>query len=431
MKKHILFIVENQTVPYDRRVWSEALAAKEWGYDVSVISPRTSNHPEKFENISGIDIYRYPQPFEAKNKLGYFLEYFNALFFQFILSMKLLVRKPFHVIHGANPPDNIFILALFYRMFNIRYIFDHHDLCSALYQVKFGRKDLLFKLTSLTEFLSFKSADIIISTNESYRDIAVSKLNGNCGKNVFVVRNGPDTHRIRIRSIEKDYRSGFNYLVGYVGTIARQEGIGILLRIIRYIVEDKGRHDIKFIVIGSGTDLNDYIRLSREMALTDYVEFTGYVPYEELIGILQQCDIGINPEHTNTYTDKSTMMKIMDYMLAGRPVIQFESTEGRNTAGDSSLYISGNDEYRFAEQIITLLENPRKRSEMGEKGRKRIDEKLNWSIQKENLKRAYDHLEFSGQMSMFSRSVQEGLKTTLSAWAGLIEPANPFWTHKD
>jgi len=393
MNKHILFIVENHTVPFDKRVWSEAIAARQWGYDVSVISPKMPEYNKSFETIEGIDIYRYPQLFEAHKKFDYLFEYLSALFFQLFFSLKIMFRRPFHIIHGANPPDNIFLIALLFRPFRVKYVFDHHDLCTELYKVKFGRNDHFYKLLSMSELLSLKFADVIISTNESYKRIAAATLNGNGNKNIYVVRNGPDTGRIKIKEPSRDYKEGFKYMVGYVGRIARQEGIDILLRIVRHIVQEKGIQDIKFLIMGTGTNLNEYMEMSRTMGLTEHAEFTGLVPYEELLGILKQCDIGINPEHTNAYTDKSTMMKIMDYMYAGKPVIQFESTEGQNTAQDASLYIPDNDEYKFAEEMIALLHDEKRRHEMGLKGRKRIFEHLNWDIQKKNLKKAYDHLD--------------------------------------
>lgn len=393
MNRHILFIVENHTVPYDRRVWSEAIAARQWGYDVSVISPKMPGYDKGYEIIEGIEVYRYPQLFEATKKFAYFFEYFNALIFQFFLSAKIMARKKFHIIHGANPPDNIFLVALLFKPFHVKYIFDHHDLCTELYKVKFGKADSIFKLLSITEWLSLKFADIIISTNESYKEIAASALKRNgCRKKIHVVRNGPDTRKLKIKVPEKDFAEGFKYLVGYVGNIAQQEGIDILLRIVDHIVRDKDIHDVKFIIIGNGPNLDEFIELSTIMGLDKYVEFTGFIPYEELLGILQQCDIGINPEHTTAYTDKSTMMKIMDYMYVGKPVIQFESTEGKNTAMDASLYISDNDEFEFAEQIIALLRDKDRRLEMGRKGRQRIFEHLNWDIQKKNLKKAYEAL---------------------------------------
>ncbi len=394
MNKHILFIVENHTVPYDRRVWSEAIAARQWGYDVSVVSPKMPQYDKSFEVIEGIDVYRYPQFFEARQKFGYFFEYINALFFQFLLSAKIMARKKFHIIHGANPPDNIFLIALIFRPFKVKYVFDHHDLCTELYKVKFGKTDSIYKLLSLTELLSLKFADTVISTNESYKQIAAAALRRNGSrKKIHVVRNGPDTNKIEIEKPERNYREGFSYLIGYVGVIAQQEGIDILLRIVSHIVRDRNIRDIKFIVIGSGPNLDEFAELSRTMGLEEYVEFTGFIPYKNLLGILGQCDIGINPEHTNAYTDKSTMMKIMDYMYVGKPIIQFESTEGYNTAKDASLYIRDNNEFEFAEQILALLQDKDRRDAMGRIGRQRIFERLNWDIQKKNLKKAYECVE--------------------------------------
>lgn len=391
MNKHILHIVENCAVPLDKRVWSEALAAKEWGYDVSVICPNPNNRLKKFELLEGISIYRYPSYLEASKKHMYFFEYFNALFFQLILSWKIFLKKRFHIIHSANPPDNIFLVALMFKWFNVKYVFDHHDLCTGLYKIKFGKKDILYIILSMFESLSIRLSDIVISTNESLKQIAKLKSKKK-DSDIFIVRNGPDTEKIKISKASKNYKEGFRFMVGYIGTISKQESIDNLLRIIRYIVKDRNIEYIKFMIVGSGTHLDEYISLSKALSLSKYVEFTGFVPFEELLGILQQCDIGVNPEHTNNYSDKSTMLKIMDYMFVGKPIIQFESTEGRFTAGNASLYIKNNDEIEFANKIISLLENKPEREKMGSIGTQRVRNQLNWNEQKKNLKKAYSHL---------------------------------------
>lgn len=391
IKKHVLHIVENCTVPLDKRVWSEALAAKEWGYDVSIICPNPKNEYASYERLDGIDIYRHPEFYEANKKHMYFFEYFNALFFQLILSWKIFLKKRFHIIHSANPPDNIFLIALIFKAFQVKYIFDHHDYCTGLYKVKFGQKDILYNILSLFETLSLKIADIVITTNESLKKIDLLKAEKD-ESDIFIVRNGPDLDKIKIKKPQKNYRDGHRFLIGYIGTISKQESIENLLRIVDYIVNDKKLRDIKFVIIGTGPNIKEYMTLTKEMNLSNYIEFTGFIPFEELLGILQQCDIGVNPEHTNSYTDKSTMLKIMDYMLAGKPIIQFESSEGQFTAGQASMYIKNNDEVEFANQLVELLHNQPKQEEMGKIGKKRVAELLNWKIQKENLKDAYTYL---------------------------------------
>lgn len=392
MNKHMLFIVENCAVPFDKRVWSEAQVAKEIGYDVSIISPANGRTTKKYEVRDGIEIYRHPMPHEAHGKFGFILEYLNALCWELFLSIKIYIKKPFHIIHGANPPDLIFLIALFYKLFGVKYIFDHHDLSPENFLAKFSKKDFFYDMLLLMEKMTFKTANIIISTNESYKCIAQRRGKKNKNK-IFVVRNGPDLSEYIFLPPNNHLKNGFDYLVAYLGTIAKQEGIDNLLRSVHYIVFEKNITNIKFVIIGTGTNWQQMVNLSKEMGLEKYVQFTGFIPYEDLYEILSTADLCVNPEFRDDFTDKSTMIKIMDYMVFGNPIIQYETTEGRVTAGGAAKYIKKNDEIDFAEAIIELLNDPEKRAEMGKIAKKRIMEKLNWDFQKKNLKRAYNYLE--------------------------------------
>jgi glycosyltransferase involved in cell wall biosynthesis len=404
MVKHSLFIVENESVPYDNRVWSEAKAVKELGYRVSIISPiNERSNKKRYEEIDGIHIYRHPMPTEGQeSKMSFLFEYINALFWQVIYSMGIFLRSPFNVIHSANPPDNIFLIAILFKLLGVKYIFDHHDICPENYLSKFKRRDLFYKLLLIMEKLNYKMSNIVISTNESYKKIAM-KRGHKRQKDVFVVRNGPDLANVMFIPGNEFWKRGFKYLVAYVGKIAKEECIDVLLRCVRYVVFDKGVKDIRFIIVGKGSSLPEMMRFSESIGLEQYVEFTGFVPFKTFYEILTTADLCVNPEPGNSFTDKSTMVKIMDYMVIGKPIIQFNTTEGRVTAGDSAIYIDDNDETGFAEAIIALLNDPVKRSRMGELGRKRIFETLHWGKQKENLRQAYQYLEKSPEWNKNSK----------------------------
>jgi len=251
MKKHILFIVENNSVPNDIRVWNEAQAAKEFGYDVSVICPRSDKNSPKYEILEGIPIYRHYRPIEASGKLAFLIEYGNAIFWEFLLSLYIFFKNPFHLIHSANPPDHVFIIAFFYKLLGVKYIFDQHDICPENYVAKFRRKDVFYKIMLLMEKLNFKTADIAITTNESYKRVAITR-GGKNTEDVFVVRNGPNLSKVIFVEPNEKLKEGFDYLVAYVGVIGNQEGIDNLLRAVQYIVYQKKIHNIKFIVIGIG-----------------------------------------------------------------------------------------------------------------------------------------------------------------------------------
>lgn len=392
MKKHILLIVENNPVPHDIRVWNEAQAFHEFGYKVSVICPHSIKSPTRFEILNNISIYRHYIPFEANGKFGFILEYANALFWEFVLSVYIFVKHPFQVIHAANPPDHIFIIAAFYKLLKVKYVFDHHDITPENYLAKFSADDLFYKLLLVMEKLTFKTANIIISTNESYKNIALTR--GNKGKeDVFVVRNGPNLSAIPMTTPDAKWKSGYTYLVAYVGNIGNQEGIDTLLKIVHYLVYQRGIMDTRFIIIGTGPHWQAMVQLAKAMNLEKYVMFTGYIPYKDFYEILATADLCINPEFRNEFTDKSTMIKIMDYMTFGKALVQFETTEGKVTAGDAAYYVKDNNVEHFAEAVVHLLRDSAMRNKMGDIGRKRIEKFLNWDEQKKVLKSAYTYLE--------------------------------------
>jgi glycosyltransferase involved in cell wall biosynthesis len=390
VKKHILFIVENASVPNDIRVWPEAQALKEFGYDVSVISPVDKKTSPKFEIINNIFIYRHWRPPEMRGKIGILIEYANALFWEFYLSLKVFFRKPFYAIHAANPPDHIFLIALLFKLFKVKYVFDHHDIASEMYLAKFSKPDFFYRILVLTEKINLKIADIVISTNESYKKFAIERGSKN-HKDVIVVRNGPDLSRIKFMPPDKSLKNGFDYLVMYVGVIGEQEGIENLLFAVKHIVKKK-IYNIKFIIVGTGPNWKKMVDMSKDLKITEFVEFTGFVSYERLYSILATSDLSVNPEFRNRFTDKSTMVKIMDYMTFGKPIVQFYTKEGEITAGNAADYIHNNDVVEFAEAIVRLLNDKTKRERMGAIGRERIQRRLSWQKQKMDLKEAYIRL---------------------------------------
>jgi len=302
MKRHILFIVENNPVPWDVRVWNEATAAKELGYDVSVICPRSSKSPSNYERISDIDIYRHYTPLEAAGKLGFLLEYGNALFWEFLLSFYIYVKKPFQYIHAANPPDHVFIIALFFKLLSVKFIFDHHDICPENYLAKFSRKDFFYRLLRVMEKLTFRTTNLVISTNESYKRLAIHR-GGKNPHEVFVVRNGPNLSQVNFKQPNSYLKEGFRHLVVYVGVIGNQEGIENLLAVAQYVVRQMNRKDIKFAIIGTGPDWQNMVDLSASMGLEHYVRFTGFIPYDDFYEYLATADVCVNPEFANAFTD--------------------------------------------------------------------------------------------------------------------------------
>ena len=386
--RRVLMLVENLPVPFDRRVWQEAGALRDAGYEVSVISPAAPGYPRGHTVTDGIHVYRYRQPFEGSGAAGYLLEYATALAATLALAVRITATRGVDVIHACNPPDLFFLIGALFRLFGKRFVFDHHDLCPELYEAKFGRRGPLHRVMLALERLSFRSADVVIATNESYREIAIGRGRVPPSR-VFVVRSGPSLARMQVRPPEPRWRRGRRYLVGYVGVIGPQEGIDLLLLVVRHVVQQLGRRDVQFAIVGGGTALAPMERLARKLGVAGHVTFTGRVPDDELLAVLNTADVCVNPDPANDMNDKSTMNKILEYMALGKPIVQFDLREGRRSAREASLYARHNDVADFAALLVGLLDDAGRRSRMGAYGRRRVLEEHAWHHQAPQLLAAY------------------------------------------
>lgn len=386
--RKILIIVENLPVPFDRRVWQEATTLAAAGATVSVICPKGKGYDAAYEHLSGVHIYRHPLPPDGKSAFGYMIEYAAALFWQCLLSWRILFRHGFDVIQGCNPPDLVFLIAWPFKLMGKRYIFDHHDINPELYVAKFNRQDMFWRLMVLLERLNFAAADVVISTNDSYAHIAQTR-GRKAPQDCFVVRSGPDLTRLRIVPPNPDRKRGHRYLVGYVGVMGEQEGIDLLLEAAHHIVYAKGRSDVAFCLVGGGPSLAELRQMAHDKGLEPHVEFTGRAPDDVLFEVLSTADICVNPDRVNPMNDLSTMNKVLEYMAFGKAQVQFDVREGRHSAADASLYARCNDPVDFAERILELLADPDRCATMGRIGRTRIETAFSWDHQRAPLFAAY------------------------------------------
>ncbi|KLI65208.1 glycosyl transferase [Aurantiacibacter marinus] len=386
--KSILIVVENLPLPFDRRVWQEARTLKAAGATVSVICPTGKGYEKRYEEIEGVHIHRHPLPLEADGALGFLLEYGAALFWETVLAWRIYFKRGIDVIQGCNPPDLIFLVALPFRLLGVKYIFDHHDINPELYEAKFNKRGFFWKLMVLFEKLTFKAAHVSIATNESYKIIAVER-GGMDPDKVFIVRSGPDLSKLKSVEPNAALKDGKQFMVGYVGVMGEQEGIDLLIDAVDHLVNRMGRRDIRFVLVGGGPALEGLKAMASERSLGEWIHFTGRAPDQELFEVLSTMDIGVNPDRVNAMNDKSTMNKIMEYMSLGKAMVQFDVTEGRFSAQEASLYAAANDPADMAEKIAALLDNPGQRAMMGEFGRKRVVQELNWNKQVEPLLAAY------------------------------------------
>jgi glycosyltransferase involved in cell wall biosynthesis len=386
----ILLIIEDQSVPADTRVWAEATALREQGFSVSVISPKGHDHDrESFVSLQGISIYRYQAPTHAKTALAYIWEYALSMFHIWYLSLRVLRKNGFDVIHAANPPDTIFFLAWFYRILGKRFIFDQHDLSPEMFQIKFkGRMTLLHKMLLWLEKRSYRASSLVITTNLSQRDVAIKR--GKCDpEKIFVVRNGPNLRRLFRVPAEPELKGGRPFLLAYVGAMEPQDGIDYALHAMHELVHNRERRDVSLVLMGDGGHLPALKQLARELQIEEFVHFTGWVNALEIVRYLSTADVGLCPDPQNGLNEYCTMIKTMEYMAMSLPIVAFDLAETRYSAQESALYAQPNDIADFATHIERLLADQELRQSMGRQGRERVTEVLNWDNDKQNLLHAY------------------------------------------
>ena len=406
----VLILVQNLPVPFDRRVWQEALALVAAGYEVHVVCPRTKAYPRRRESLDGIHIYRYSPGPQARRAVAYLSEYAIAILAQLRLAIGIRLRRRIDIVHICNPPDLLFLAALPLVAAGARLIYDHHDAAPELMVAKGQRPGgLLVRLLLLFERLTYRYARVSIETNDSFRAIALSR--GRMSpEDVFVVRSAPDVARFAEAAPDEKWRRGRKHLVGYVGIMGSQDGLDYLINAANLIIADWKRDDIQFVLIGDGPELPRLRERVRSLGISDYVEFTGLISSGRELGtVLATADVCVSPDEANQMNDISTMNKIMEYMAMGRPTVQFDLREGRVSAGDSSLYAERNDVSSLAAGIIQLVDDSEMATRMGQAGRQRLETALSWELQVPQLLAAYRRaLETGHGPKAASSAVSEG-----------------------
>jgi glycosyltransferase involved in cell wall biosynthesis len=387
----VLMLVENLSVPADRRVWQECRTLRRAGFEVSVICPRGDDRDEEpFERIDDIDIHRYPPRPAQGGAVGYLREYASACVHMRRVALRLHRRGAFDVVHASNPPDLLLPAVRTLKRRGARFVFDHHDLSPELYLSRFGRgRDPLYRVLAALERLSFRLADVVVSTNETYRRLAIER-GGKAPEDVFVVRNAPDPRRFDGARANPELKQGRKHLLAYVGVIAPQDGVDHALRALAHL--RTRRTDWRALFLGAGDALTEMERLSTELGLEDHVEFGGWAGDERIGELLATADVGLAPDPRSPLNDASTMIKVAEYMSMGLPVVAFDLPESIVTAGDAALFAADNDDAAFADRVEELLDDPDLRARLGAEGRARIAGPLSWSISEEHLLDAYRRL---------------------------------------
>jgi glycosyltransferase involved in cell wall biosynthesis len=385
---HVLMLVENYSVPQDRRVWAEARALRKAGYRVSVVSRRGRSHDaEPRAVIDGISIERFDTYEAGGGAKGYVLEYATALFQLWRRARRIHREEPVDVVHVCNPPDVLVFATRSIRRGGGRVVFDQHDLVPELFRARFRRSDgTLFRLTKAMERATFARSDVVLSPNESYRRVALDR-GGMAPEDVFVVRIAPDTDRFSPGPGDPSLRRGKSFLLAYLGTIGPQDGVDVAMRA---LAELRGvRDDWHAVFAGAGDALEDAKKLAAELGLGDRVEFPGFIDDERIVQLLRSADVCLAPEPRNPLNESSTMIKITEYLAFARPVVAFDLRETRESAGVAAAYAKDDTPAAFAQEIARLLDDPELRRTMGEEGRRRVTGELSWSNSEASLLAAY------------------------------------------
>jgi glycosyltransferase involved in cell wall biosynthesis len=394
-KGSVLIIVENEQVPRDRRVWLECLALVDAGYQVSVICPMVEGD-HRVERLEGIALYRYPPPPAASHAMGFLYEFAYSWVRALLLIFKVMRREGFDVIQACNPPDTYFAMAWLYKLFGKGFVYDQHDLAPETYQARFEKpsRTLLWGLR-LLERLTYHSADRVIATNESYRDVALTR-GRKSPEDVVVVRTGPDPQRMRRGPSRPELRNGRRHLCCYLGIMGPQDGVDLAVRAAYELIHGKGRQDCSFALLGNGDCYDQVLALVYDLGLEDYITMPGFVMDDELGAYLSTADVGLCPEPRNPLNEVSTMIKTMEYMAFGLPVVSFDLKETRFSAADAAVYVTPNDVKEFAAAVDALLDDPDRRAVMGEAGRRRVEQELGWPQQIQSYVDIFDQLIGSG-----------------------------------
>jgi glycosyltransferase involved in cell wall biosynthesis len=385
--RRALILVENLSVPFDRRVWQECTTLRDAGWEVHVICPQGEKRDTEPEAvIDGVRIHRYPLRAATGGPAGYLREYGTALWHTLRLARKV---GPVDVVHACNPPDLLFLPALWLKRRGARFVFDQHDLVPELYLSRFDRgEDLLYRAVCALERRTYRAADIVLATNESYRDVALRR-GGKRPEDVFVVRSAPATDRFQPVPPEPELKRGKPHLLCYLGVMGPQDGVDYALRALAKLRDELGpdrlarglrrrrrrlRRDGRTVPAAGSLRSGAVHRTHPGRGPGALPVHRGRVPF---------------PDPCNPLNDVSTMNKVLEYMAMGRPIVSFDLREARVSAGDAAVYAPDDDEAQFAKLIALLLDDPQKRARMGKIGQERVSGPLSWENSQASLLAAY------------------------------------------
>ncbi len=399
---HVALVVLNLPVPLDRRVWMQARALADSGYDVTLVAPR-SHGQRLFERSGRIRIFR----FQASKPSHGFLSFTREFTQSWARSLRILRRvhrqHPIDVLQGCNPPDTIWAMTRFLP--GVKFVYDQHDLNPELFRSRFGELASRWARQQVSTLMmleqrSYRTADRVLVPNESYREVA--RRRGRVPRErVTIVRSAPDTTMMRPVRWSEGATSptvtgipAGRHLIAYLGVMGPQDGVDQLIDCMDLIVHGEGRDDVHAVLMGFGDCLEDLREQTARLGLSDHITFTGAADAGLITEVLSRAEIGIVPDRLTTFTDRSTMNKAMEYMAYAVPVVGFDLTETRRTIGHTGVLVEAGDVEGLANQILHLLDNVDLRVRLGVEARRRIASDLDWADQARTYVSVFD--EFMG-----------------------------------
>jgi glycosyltransferase involved in cell wall biosynthesis len=386
---HVVLLSENLPFARDRRIKREALALREAGYKVSVVCPKDSERATSSEtSVEGVSVYSYGQPCQGTGILNYFLEYSWAIFCSFWIVAWIWSADDVDILHAANPPDLFFLVAIPFILMRKKFIFDQHDLCPELFRAKFHSWEFSSKCLTWLERWSYRLSDLVIVTNESAREIAVTRGRVSPDK-IRVVRNGPDLTTFHVGCVEPRLKKTYKYLALYIGAMGSQDGVDRIVQAVYHVVHERKRNDVLFVLLGDGDYLLKAKQLAKSLQVERYIDFRGWVGDVDLLQHLSTADVCLAPDPPTEINHKSTFIKVMEYMSCGKATVSFDLTETRRVAGCSAAYVPSDDASVFGDAILDLLDDPERRESMGRDGLERAQKSFHWGLSREILLQGY------------------------------------------
>jgi glycosyltransferase involved in cell wall biosynthesis len=390
--KSVLLVVENLPVPYDRRVWQQALALKAANYQVSVVSPATQHHPKLAEHLEGIHVYRYPMLIEGKGYLGLIAEYVWSFICIFFWTLFVSVRRGFKVIMMANPPDIYFPIVWMWRLLGKKTVFDHHDLTPELFATKFNlNRSVVLSFFYFAERRMLRAVHKVVSTNESYKAIGMQR-GRRSDEDVVVVRNAPDPARFSLRPPDPALRKSAKYMIAFLGEIGQQDGVDVLIRAISVINTQLGSNAVQYVLMGAGPHYDNIVAYAKSCGVSDQITFTGRADNDMICRVLSTADLAVDPCPDSPHANVSTATKIMEYMFFSLPVVAFDLLETRRSGDESICYARRSDEAHFSQLLVELLRDEARRRVLGRAARRRLETALSWRVSTRKLITLMDDL---------------------------------------